>query len=301
MTNNIFPIGGPIRAELEQAQAAFKTTTIADTSTLVRLRTKKTRRSVQDKDARQTLAVATGTDEKDWNVSKKLFAKSARFAAVNTAIYLVDKFVKKHTSPWLDDGFRALPNAEYMNFTQSVRPLIQDVEAKVLDFQQHYHAEVQADLSRPGCTAKFDDYPPTAPDIRVELTFMPIPTTEDFRIPASDTDQQRYAAELERAMEIGRNDIFRRTLEPLSRLAERLSEFTGEKGKRWHQSVVDEIFDEVSAMEALNTGNDERVTELLSSAQLALAPFAGNSALKDSQHSRNVARASIDEILSKFS
>lgn len=274
--------------------------TLADKITLTRLRTVNQRRAVQDKSARSHLAAALNTEEDAYNVSKKLFSKSKRYAAVKTALNAASAYWRENTLPWLDKGFRGLPNVKYMEFTQGFAPLKANVDICVAEFVTHWDAEVNHDLWYLRSRGNPADYPTTPPEISVELTFMPCPDKGDFRVEQSPADIARFDAAIAKAEELQRADLLNRMVSGIQAMSERLAEFKGEKGQRWHQSTVDSLFDSLRTVEELNIHGDANVATLVGDIRQALSPFKGNDSLKHSQHSRDAAKQQIDDILSKF-
>ena len=282
---------------------------LAKKMVLVRLKTtKRVRRTARDKNAEELLATTYGTDTRDWNVSKKLFQGSERYQRANRSRYELEKFVKAKTSAWFDDGLRALPNAKYMTFTATVNPLKQEAVAAYDDFRQNYWAEVDADIQRRNAkaraagkaeTASRDDYPDQPPDTEIRVIFQPVPTRGDFRTEMTEEDTAEFDAMLADAENTIKTDIIKRALAPVSQLAERLTQYTGDKGQRWHAEVVNAALDSCRDLESLNVDGDGEIADLLARTREALRVTAQPS-IKDSQSTRDEARAKFDDILSKF-
>ena len=279
----------------------FQIKTLADKMMTVRTKITRQRRTVSDKRAASHVASVTGTQSDDWVVSKRLFKASNRYKEMQTAINAVTAYIKDHTSPWTDDGFRGLPNANYMTFTQGLNPLIVDAELAVSEFTGNWSNEVAADIARLGSSADAADYPVDPPSIDIVVTFRPVASTGDFRVEVSDHDRKRLEDELRRTEDGVRDDIVQRMTSKLGQISTRLGEYTGEKGQRWHQDMVDHALDMCATLESLNINDDADIQALLSSARQALAPFVGNGALKVSQLARDKAKANVDSILDKFS
>ena len=279
----------------------FKPKSLADKMTLTRLRTVNQRRAVQDKSARSWLAVNLDTDEDAYNVSKKLFTKSARYAAVKTAINAATAYWREHTSPWLDKGFRGLPNVKYLEFTNGFAPLIANVQAAADEFRANWDAEVRADLMHLRSRGNPDDYPSVAPEIAIELTFMPCPDKGDFRVEQSPEDMARFDQAIAKAEQIQRADLLKRMLTDLQVLSTRLAEYKGEDRQRWHQSTVDAMYHSLKTIEGLNIHDDENVTSTVNAMRSVLRSYVGTDVLKHSQAARDTAKVQVDDILSKFS
>jgi len=278
----------------------FKPKTLADKITLTRLRTVNQRRAVQDKSARAHLAATLNTDEESYTVSKKLFSKSRRYAAVKTAINAATSYWRENTLPWLDKGFRGLPNEKYFEFTQAFAPFKANVELAVVEFRDNWDAEVQADLYNLRSRGNPADYPATPPDIAVELMFMPCPDKGDIRVEQSPEDAAIFDAALAKAEQIQRADLLNRMITDLQTLSTRLAEYKGEDRQRWHQSTVDAMYRSISTVESLNIHDDPDVSITAAEMREALRSFVGTEILKHSQSSRDTARAKVDSILDKF-
>lgn len=297
---SVLPTAVTTRPNTDRVSIMQSLPTLADKMTLLRVKTKRIRRTVKDKAAAAQIAASTGTDERLWNVSQKLFKGSRRFARAQTALSEVEKFKNKWTSPWLDDGFRCFANDQYFFLSQGINPLVQEARDANQDFRDNYHAEVNADIAYRRGNASWDDYPPDAPDLEITVRFQPVPSSDDFRVTPSDADVAALNDAMDEAAKLQRADIFKRTLTPLLELSERLGEYTGDKGQRWSMSRVNGVLDQINALKTLNVDNDPEIDTLLSDAASALRPCTRES-IKESQVARDDAQQKIDDILSKFS
>lgn len=272
---------------------------LQDRMMLVRKHTRRQRQSIPDKSARSQLASWTGTDERTWNVSKKMFTKSKLFKAMNTAINAAEKFIEQHTTASLDDGFRLLPSAEYLSFTQGLKPFIAEVDLTAAAFCANFENEVINDM-RWNPQFSRDDYPYSPPQISVSVDFRPIASGDAFYQDVDDAARQQYEEMLDAAEQAGKDDVVRRLLKPLQQTVERLDVYKGEKKQRWHQDVVDNAYDMLDTLEGLVTDGDATIMQLVSDVRATLAPYYDNDKLKNSQLARDTAKAGMEQILSKF-
>lgn len=266
---------------------------------LVRKRTKRQRRSIPDKNARAALAASTGTDERTWNVSKKMFTKSKLFKAMNTAINAAEAFIEQHTTAHLDDGFRMLPSVEFMTFTQGLKPFIENVETTAAAFCANFENEVVNDM-RWNAQFSRDDYPYSPPQISVSVDFRPIASGDAFYQDVDAATRREYEDMLDAAEQAGKDDVVKRLLEPLQQTVERLDVYKGDKKQRWHQDVVDNAYDMLDTLEGLVTDGDATIMQLIADTRATLAPFYDNDKLKTSQLARDTAKLGMEHILSKF-
>ncbi|MBT7538623.1 MAG: hypothetical protein HN683_04745 [Gammaproteobacteria bacterium] len=266
---------------------------------LVKKSTKRQRQSMPDKQAREQLARDTGTDAATWNVSKKMFTRSKLFKAANTALNTFDKYVTDHTSASLDDGFRTLPSVDYIPFTQAVKPLIQDVDDAAANFSAAYESEVINDM-RWNTQFSRADYPAFPPEISASLSFRPIASSDVFYDTVDDVARAAYEDHLDQVEEAGKQEVIRRVLKPLEQTVARLETYTGDKGQRWHQDVVENAYEMLDTLESLVTDGDSTIMQLLADVRTTLQPYCDNDKLRDSQLARDNAKQDMESILSKF-
>ena len=272
---------------------------LADKAMLVRFKVKRQAHSVRD-DA------ATAYVESQFGVSsagqfnKKLFKGSARYAALNTALNEAAAYHRDNTLPWLDGGFRVLPNDKYMEYTQTMQSLTQTVERLAEDFSSNWYNEVAADLQRLGSMANPDDYD-CRQDIGIEVRLMPLPADSDFRVHVSEADKRAFNDALAEVDVMAKRDLISRVTAPLTRINDKLKTYTGEKGQRFHEDTVAALGDILEMVESLNINDDPDIMRLCSDVRVHLRHFIDDpKQLKQSQNTRDYASQKIDDILAGF-
>ena len=272
---------------------------LADKAMLVRFKIKRQAHSVRD-DA------ATAYVEQQFGVSsagqfnKKLFKSSERYAALNTALNTAAAYHRDNTLPWLDGGFRVLPNHKYMEYTQTMQTHTAEVERLAEDFASNWYNEVSADMARLGSMANPDDYA-IRQDIGLEVRLMPLPADSDFRVSVTDADKQAFNDALAEVDVLAKRDLVSRVTAPLTRINEKLKSYTGEKGQRFHEDTVAALGDILEMVESLNINDDPAITQLCSDVRLELGHYIDDPRqLKQSQHTRDYASEKIDQILAGF-
>lgn len=136
-----------------------------------------------------------------------------------------------HTLAWSDEGWRLLPTANYMQYTQWFRERSRAFDDALDTFESMYptlRANAQAKLN-----GMFDanDYPSTA-DVRkrfaIGVQYAPVPAIGDIRVElASDqviAIEESIAARVESATRIAMQDAWTRLHDCVSHIAERLSD-----------------------------------------------------------------------------
>jgi len=278
----------------------YQPKTLADKATLVRTSAKRQANSIKDEDATSLVEQSYGTSGAG-QFNKRLFKNSQRFLLMNQAIYALTKYVTENTSPWLDGGWRVLPNAQYLEFTAAVRNKQQDIDNTVAEFNDHWEEEVAADMMRQGNMAKRGDYHKRH-NMGVKVTFMPIANESDFRVDVTDEDRAALAQTMADVEATAARDMLNRLIKPLSALSKKLGEFTGEKNQRFHESMVEVLGSVMDTLEKLNQmNNDPVVATLISDVRANFgSDIANPKKLKGNQQARDEAKAKLDNILAKF-
>lgn len=271
--------------------------TLADKAMLVRFKVKRARQTARDDVATSYVESQSGLSDIG-QFNKKLFKNSDRFAKMNTAINEVIKYHKEHTVPWLDGGVRMLPAPLYLEYTAGIRGLMAQAEALIQDFQDNWDYEVSRDVARLNTLANMDDYD-FRPDIGFEMRFQPVPQDSDFRVAISDADKQSMQDALDEAGKAITHDLLSRMLEPVQALVKKLDEYQGDKGQRWHDTLVTTVQDLTSTLRRLNINDDQRVTKLLDDVGEAMKDYTSDS-LKHSHQARVDAKRKLDNILAAF-
>ncbi len=110
----------------------------------------------------------------------------------------------KMTLAWGDNGDRLLPSKMYFKYTSDMRTFKHKIEAAADEFVLLYPALVQAARKRLGTLWDSRDYP-SATDVRkrfgMEMSFMPVPAAEDFRVDVAAEDAKLIKADITRITE----------------------------------------------------------------------------------------------------
>lgn len=272
---------------------------LADKAMLVRFKVRRQAHSVRDDAATSYVESQFGVTSAG-QFNKKLFKGSARYAALNTALNEVATYHRENTLPWLDGGFRVLPNERYMEYTQKMQQLTREVEVAAAAFSDNWYNEVQADINRLGNMANAADYD-CRQDVGVEVRLMPLPHDSDFRVQVSDADRAAFNAALSEVNDLAAHELKARLLDPLQRLTDKLKVYKGEKGQRFHTDMVTSIGDQLEMVRSLNINDDTDVEALCRDVERELNHYIGDpTLLKDSQYSRTYVSTKLDSILAGF-
>lgn len=215
-----------------------------------------------DKKATREVAETHGTATDVGRYNKVLVAKES-LQAIATAANAAREFHARNTLPWMDDGFRILPSANYFPYMERMRELRADFEREVSVFVASYADYV--DDAKARLNGLFDgaDYP-SAWELRRRFGFdpmtMPVPRAADFRVDLGSDEETRIRAEIEgrvnAAIDGAVRDTWNRVHDVVSKMAERLRAYTGTKEGAFRDTLVENVRDLVELLPRLNVTGD---------------------------------------------
>lgn len=240
------------------------------------------------------------------NVNKHLFkGRDNRVKQAISKYTEVYTYIKSHTVPW-STGVDMLNINLYQEVTHNLRRLIAEANAAVDDLVDNWDYEVQRDYNRllPTGHASLEDYP-TAEHVRdrfgIEVQFMPVPTTGDFRVEISDEDK---ASLLSRLQDAGRNaerHVINKMLEPMIAAAEKLAVPIGSDGSIFRDSLVENLVDVADRMARVNLSDDPVIQKQIADLKSIVGQYADNiDVLRNSQHVRDVASKQISDLIGQM-
>lgn len=257
-------------------------------------------------------AVATSKVEQDNQVTKAgrfnkhLLKESVWLKSANAAMSAIYTYHHRVTLPWLDDGLRLLPSAMYFEYTQEIRRLRDEADKAVDALAQHWQQEIANDANRLGPLFKVEDYPT---DIKsryyCKVQFLPVPSTDDFRVHVSEEDRQSLHQAVYEAEHAAVEYVLAELLEPLRRAAEKLAVPIGAEGSVFRDTLVENIVEVSERMAKLNISDDAALAAAINDVHNAFAPYTKNiDALRVSQEVRTQAQkkalAQIDMLAEVF-
>ena len=247
------------------------------------------------------------------NVNKHLFeGRNNRVKEAISKYGEVYKFVKDNTVPWTT-GVELLNIEHYMAFTSGLRQLIDDANQAVNDLVIHWDAEVAADLKRLGDIAYAkgkpnlanpSDYPSAdevAAKFSIEVRYMPVPTTGDFRVGISDEDKASLQQQLDDATANASKHVLTQMIDPMRRAVEKLNVKIGEDGSVFRDSLIDNMVDVADRMRRVNLSDDPKIVNAIRDLQSLVTTYANNKdMLRSSQTVREKAATQIDDLMGQM-
>lgn len=239
---------------------------LADRALLVRL-SRQTYNPYKKDDSVVKTANAVGVG----NFNKHLFKdKNCRVMKTNQAFSEIYEFHRKHTSPWVDNGNRMIRTDAVPTYKQEMRNLIAVAETAADDLTAHWDEEVAKDLARIGAInhelAKASDYI-SKYEIRAkysaDVTFMPLPNEDDFRVGMDAEDIQGLRNAVKEAELASTRYVLEQLIEPLRAAQEKLGTEIGEKGAIFRDSLTANIVDVAERMESVNLSQDPEIAKMI--------------------------------------
>lgn len=229
---------------------------------------------------------------------------------VQTAERAVRQAVNDRTLPWMDNGTRILKGSAFMAFTEAMAEPVREFDTAVDGFIAGYPEimwEARKRLGDAFCASDFPAQPRLKERFGVKLTYLPVPSTEDFRVTLSDDEIAAVRRNAEEALRGTVNDAVRSLLdrlqEPVQRLSTRLRLFRKSAGGKVQHPFRDTLVENVRAIAqlapSLNLMDDPRIAELCAEIEQHLTVYDPDQ-LRGSQRLRESVADKADDILRRM-
>lgn len=282
---------------------------LADRAMLVKLTIR--RAALTKRDNALTAKVQAAEQDVGITVLTKLFQdKSSPINKIMRMVNEVYAHHKAHTLPYVDAGPRILSNANYFAYTQEVQHLITKVEQQLAFYMPNYDQLVRDDVmyrnaGRAAGRAHVDEYP-TADAFRrsmsLEYKFQPMPDSRHFLFDLNDDDIKAFEQAETEALSVANADTINRMLKPLGALVERLGEYQGQKGERFHDTVISNVLDGIKQARALMLFPNAELTEQIDELESMTKKYLdGVEMIKGSAMVRTEARRKLAEAADRMS
>ena len=234
----------------------------------------------RDRGITREICTLKGAEDNAVRANKSLLGEHIH--GVQTAERAVRQAVNERTLPWMDDGARILKGAAFMAFTEAMAEPVRQFDAAVDDFIAAY-PEIQHEARRRlGEAYAEKDFPAQSrlkERFGVRLIYLPVPSTEDFRVNLSDDEIAAVRRNAEEALRGTVNDAVRSLLdrlqEPVARMATRLRLFRRTSGGKVQHPFRDSLVENVRAIvrlaPTLNLMDDPHIAALCADIERHLA------------------------------
>jgi len=249
-----------------------------------------------------------GAEKDAVRANKSLLGEHIR--GVQSAERAVRQAVNDRTLPWMDDGTRILKGSVFMGFTEAMAQPIREFDSAVDAFIASY-PEIKFEARRRLGDAFAEGDFPAQSRLRerfgVKLTYLPVPSIDDFRVCLSDEEIAAVRRNAQEALRGTVNDAVRSLLdrlhEPVARMATRLRLFrrtsSGKVEHPFRDTLVENVREIVKLAPALNLMDDPKIAELCADIERHLASQDPEQ-LRRSARLRNSVADEADAILRKM-
>lgn len=268
------------------------------------------RAALTRRDKAVTNAIQVQYGDNSLTALTKLFRdKSSPINQIMSAVNDVYAYHRTNTLPYIDAGPRLLLSDNYMDYTQGMRHLIAVVDNLKAQWLPMYDQLVLDDIryrnagSAAG-RACADDYPSAEQfntSTSIEYRFTPMPDARHFVFDLSDDDLKKFEDAEAEAVATANADTVARMLKPLHSLVERLKEYQGQKGERFHNSLIQNVIEgcDLASKLAINPTPELR-SEIANLRDAAKACLDDAEIIKGSANAREAARAKLAAVANRM-
>lgn len=225
----------------------------------------------QDRKATQEVAKNHGTDARVGRYHKDLLPDATEHEAI---LKLRNAWRVRHyelTLPWGDDGGRVIKSAAFLDYAADYRTYKQQWDEALEAFFAAYPSLVAKAEMRLNTLFNANDYPPVEKikdRFDVRLTTYPLPDAQDFRIidgiPPEEADRliEEATAGINARLGEAIRDLWTRMHEVTANMQQRLAAPIGEKGGKFHDTLVTNVQDLLQLLPKLNVTNDPEIAKI---------------------------------------
>jgi hypothetical protein len=282
---------------------------IASSAMLVELSIKGWTARKLDKKVSAEVDVDKNTKTRAGNYNKNLLAGTGFLDTLTKYASNARGWHNSQTLAWSDNGLRLLPVSNFVAYKKQLGVLESNYNALVDKFIEAYPNLVSAAAFQLGNLFDRTEYP-DADKIKTKFsfayTFMPVPTSGDFRVDineeAKNEIKQSCSNAYEQRLANAMQEAWNRLHECLSRMSERLEVdvVDGEhKPKIFRDSLVENANEMVGLLSHFNLTNDERLEDARRMLEYRMKNVDAE-VLRDNITFRQHVKQDVDSILSKF-
>lgn len=226
-----------------------------------------------DKRLSDEVALRNHADRDAGRYNKHLIAKEA-LATISAIANEARSFHYTNTLPWHDNGYRILPTANYMAYTQAMAAFRSRFTSAIAAFLRDYDRHVWDARQRLGAMFNPADYPnrtELADRFAFERDFMALPVGKDFRLALQEDERDRIRAQIDARLSAATanatRDLYMRIALVVEHMANRLSSYgvdpvTGKVRSAFRDSLVENVRDLVDLLPRLNVLGDAHLDAL---------------------------------------
>lgn len=261
----------------------------------------------QDRATQAEVTTSKGSgSKKAASVYKNLFAECKELDAITKFQARARSEHYRLTMPWNDRGARLLPTVSLLDYKQVMNRYQLEFDRLVAAFLDKYATLVAAAAFQLGTLFDRKEYPDVsqvARRFRMDIAFVPLPTSGDFRLDVESEVQrelmEQYDRRLAEQLASATKDSWDRLYEALSRLSDRLTVDEDGKKKIFHDTIVTGAVELCELLTAMNVTQDPQLESARRKLQEVLLGVTPKE-LRDEDGTRVLTKQKVDEILSAF-
>jgi Protein of unknown function (DUF3150) len=195
----------------------------------------------------------------------KLLIDDAALKPIAKAAGEMRRHHDKVTLPWGDKGERLLPSRLYLQYTKDMRGYRDSFTREVDTFLNSYGGLVSAARKRLGSLYNAADYPDVKDISRrfgVEMSFMPVPSANDFRVDVAIQDRDAIRKDIDTKIRERQAQAIADATERAKVYVQRIVEVLSSEKPRIFDSLMGNVEELVSMLPAFNLLDDPGLTKL---------------------------------------
>ena len=261
----------------------------------------------QDRATQAEVTTSKGSgSKKAASVYKNLFAECKELDAITKFQARARSEHYRLTMPWNDRGARLLPTVSLLDYKQVMNRYQLEFDRLVAAFLDKYATLVAAAAFQLGTLFDRKEYPDVAQvarRFRMDIAFVPLPTSGDFRLDVESEVQrelmEQYDRRLAEQLASATKDSWDRLYEALARLSDRLTVDEDGKKKIFHDTIVTGAVELCELLTAMNVTQDPQLESARRKLQEVLLGVTPKE-LREEDGTRVLTKQKVDEILSAF-
>lgn len=249
---------------------------LKDKAILMRARFPSLAFSKTDKEITSEILGKHGASAQSGRFIKRLFGKehTQPMTAIISAAY---GYHRAHTLPWDDDGSRVLTTAAFEDYMRSMRDFGDQLTAEGGKFGGKFDTIMAEEEQKQNGMFRLSDYPTKDAIVSrlvIRLEPSPVPDGGDFRVTVSKEELAAWndaiADRVADAEKAGRAELYRRLMEPLGKIIDRLSD----PDAVFRDSLLGNLQEIIGIIPKLNVTNDANLEALRSRAESELCTYS---------------------------
>ena len=218
-----------------------------------------------DRKVSRQVAQRHGTTPNAGRYNKCLLPDAVEYKALIKTMSATRELHYEQTLPWSDEGFRLLPSANFMRYTEVIRATQSKFEDELSAFEDAYPRLKEFARRELNGLYNETDYPSIA-NIRgrfsIKTTFSPVPASGDFRVDLTDDQLATVRAETEARVTQASKAAMRGAWDRLHEAVKRIQERLADPKAIFRDSLIGNASELVDILGRLNFTDDPQLEEM---------------------------------------